>query len=103
MTKLIVGCGYLGERVARKWREAGHAVAVVTRSESRANVFRQQGFDAIVADVTRPATLRKLPVAQSVLFSVGFDRVSSDSIENVYVGGIKNLLAALPSETGRLI
>ena len=28
MTKLIVGCGYLGGRVARLWRAEGHAVVV---------------------------------------------------------------------------
>jgi nucleoside-diphosphate-sugar epimerase len=103
MSKLIVGCGYLGERVARKWREAGHAVAVATRSESRADMFRQRGYDAIVADVTRPDTLRNLPVAESVLFAVGFDRASNDSIEKVYAGGMKNLLATLSVDTGRLI
>jgi nucleoside-diphosphate-sugar epimerase len=103
MTKLIVGCGYLGERVAGKWREAGKAVVVMTRSANRADMFRQQGYDAIVADVTRPETLKNLPVAKSVLFAVGFDRATSDSIETVYAGGMRNLLAALPAETGRLI
>jgi nucleoside-diphosphate-sugar epimerase len=103
MTKLIVGCGYLGERVARRWRQAGNAVVVVTRSATRADTFRQQGCDAIVADVTRPETLRNLPVAESVLFAVGFDRATSDSIEAVYAGGMRNLLAALPGEMGRVI
>jgi nucleoside-diphosphate-sugar epimerase len=103
MTKLIIGCGYLGERVARRWREAGSAVAVVTRSKNRADAFRQQGIDAIVADVMQPETLEKLPVAECVLFSVGYDRATNDSIEAVYAGGMRNLLAALPAETGRLI
>jgi nucleoside-diphosphate-sugar epimerase len=103
MAKLVIGCGYLGSRVARKWLESGHAVAVVTRSEERAERFRQQGYEAVIADVTRPETLRNLPVAETVLFSVGFDRASNHSIERVYGGGMRNLLAALPAETGRLI
>jgi nucleoside-diphosphate-sugar epimerase len=103
MTKLIFGCGYLGERVARKWREAGHTVAVVTRSDSRAKEFRQAGYEAIVADVTRPETLTALPVAETVLFAVGFDRAGKHSIQQVYADGMSNVLAALPSETGRLI
>ena len=103
MTKLIFGCGYLGERVARKWREAGHTVAVVTRSDSRADVFRQTGYEVIVADITRPETLKRLPAAESVLFAVGFDRASKSSIQQVYADGMSNVLAALPSETGRLI
>src|SRR5436190_22654494 len=100
MTKLIFGCGYLGERVARKWREAGHTVAVVTRSDSRANAFRQAGYEAIVADVTRPETLKRLPVAESVLFAVGFDRAGKSSMQHVYADGISNVLGALPAETG---
>jgi nucleoside-diphosphate-sugar epimerase len=103
MTKLIIGCGYLGERVARKWREAGNAVVIMTRSANRADTFRQQGYDAIVADVTRPETLRNLPVAKTVLFAVGFDRGGSDSIEEVYAGGMRNVLASLSRETGRVI
>src|SRR5437868_11331885 len=103
MKKLIVGCGYLGSRVARKWREAGHEVTVVTRSAERAAQFQNQGYDAIVADVTEPATLSQLPEAETVLFAIGFDRTSGASIDHVYAGGLRNLLAALPSKTGRLI
>jgi nucleoside-diphosphate-sugar epimerase len=103
MTKLIFGCGYLGERVARKWRDAGNDVAVVTRSVGRANAFRQSGYEAIVADVTQPETLSQLPVADSVLFAVGFDRASEKSIQQVYADGMSNVLAALPAKTGRFI
>jgi nucleoside-diphosphate-sugar epimerase len=103
MTKLIFGCGYLGERVARRWHDAGNDVVVVTRSQSRANSYQQLGYKSIVADVTRPETLSRLPVADSVLFAVGFDRASEISIQQVYVGGMSNVLAALPAETGRLI
>jgi nucleoside-diphosphate-sugar epimerase len=103
MAKLVVGCGYLGARVARKWREYGHSVAMVTRSDERAEAFRQQGYDAIVADVTRTETLTKLPLAESVLFAVGFDRATSDSIEAVYAEGMRNLLAAISAETGRVV
>lgn len=103
MSKLIFGCGYLGERVARRWREANQEVCVVTRGEDRADEFRRQGFQVIVADITRPETLSDLPVADTVLFAVGFDRASEKSIYDVYSGGVRNVLSALPAETGRLI
>jgi nucleoside-diphosphate-sugar epimerase len=103
MTKLIVGCGYLGRRIARRWRDAGNTVAIVTRSEVRAEAFRRQGYRAIIADVTRPETLIQLPAAESLLFAVGFDRASQNSIHEVYAGGVRNLLAALPADTGRFI
>lgn len=103
MRKLIFGCGYLGERVARRWREMGHDVAVVTRSSARAASFAQQGYAVIIADVTRPETLKDLPTADTVLFAVGHDRDSDQPIETVYAGGMRNVLATLPENTGRYI
>lgn len=103
MTKLIFGCGYLGERVARRWREAGQDVVVVTRSAEKARALEQDGYQSLVADVTQPATLVKLPAAETVLFAVGFDRATGGSIEEVYAGGMRNVLAALPSSVGRFI
>jgi nucleoside-diphosphate-sugar epimerase len=103
MTKLIFGCGYLGERVAQRWHEAGREVAVVTRGEERAREFRRQGYQAIVADVTQPDTLTALPAAETVLFAVGCDRSAGQSLETVYAGRMRNVLAALPSATGRFI
>jgi len=106
MQKLIFGCGYLGERVARRWKSAGHEVAVVTRSQARAEQFRQNGYSAIVADVTRPETLGVLPASDSVLFAVGYDRspgAGKQSIDDVYAGGVRNVLSALPAGTRRFI
>ncbi len=103
MTRLIFGCGYLGERVARRWRDAGSSVVIATRSNGRAEAFRRQGYEAIVADVTQPETLAKLPVAENVLFAVGFDRSGQNSIHNVYAGGVRNLLSALSVDTGQFI
>src|SRR5262249_22657201 len=106
MNKLIFGCGYLGERVAQRWKSAGHTVTVVTRSQKRANQFQVARFAAIVADVTRPESLRNLPAADTVLYSVGYDRkstVPSSTIDEVYTGGVRNVLASLDSKAARFI
>ena len=103
MTKLIFGCGYLGQRVAQQWREAGEDVVVVSRNHERAERFKTEGYGAVVADVTQHTTLVGLPVAETALFAVGFDRSAGKSIEEVYAGGVRNVLAALPSDTGRFI
>jgi nucleoside-diphosphate-sugar epimerase len=103
MAKLIFGCGYLGHRVADRWLAAGETVYVVTRSAARAAEFRQQGLRPIVADVARGTGLAQLPVADTVLFAVGYDRTAGASIHAVYVDGLANVLAALPPETGRII
>jgi nucleoside-diphosphate-sugar epimerase len=103
MLKLIFGCGYLGERVARRWQEAGHDVAIITRSRERADHFQHDGYTAIVADVTQPESLRHLPSADTVLFAVGFDRGGGQTIDEVYAGGMRNVLAALPTGVKRFV
>ena len=37
-TRLVVGCGYLGTRVARRWLAAGDRVFGITRSQARGPV-----------------------------------------------------------------
>ena len=103
MNRLIFGCGYLGERVAKRWRDAGATVHVVTRSPERARQLADDGFLPLVADVRRPETLVDLPAAETILFSVGYDRSAKTSIAEVYAGGVKNVLAALPEAAGNFI
>lgn len=103
MSKLIVGCGYLGSRVARRWREAGHEVFVVTRDDEHARRFAQDGYRPIVADVLRPASLVGLPDAETVLYAVGYDRAAGVSIQQVFAAGLQSLLDALPGEPAKII
>ena len=101
--KLLFGYGYLGSRIAAKWRHAGDEVTVVTRSKEKAAELQNEGFKTIVAHVTDPQTLKLLPSAETVVYAVGFARPSSQSIRAVYEGGVQNVLAALSVDTGRFI
>jgi len=103
MAKLVIGCGYLGQRVAERWLRQGHEVFVVTRSRPRALEFTGAGLKPIVADVMRLNTLMGLPAAETVLYAVGYDSNQGHSIEEVYLLGLMNALNALPPETGRVI
>ncbi|MEO1496757.1 MAG: NAD-dependent epimerase/dehydratase family protein [Planctomycetota bacterium] len=101
--RLIFGCGYVGERAAALWQEAGDDVFAVTRSEARTTAFREQGWRPIIADVTDPASLNELPEADTVLFAVGYDRSVDASIAEVYAGGVAAVIEALPAGTGRFV
>ena len=103
MDKLIFGCGYLGRRVAQRWLAAGHRVYAVTRRAERATELAAEGLVPIVADVIDAGTLGGLPAAETVLFSVGYDRGAGHSIDRVYVEGLRAVLDALPSPAPRLI
>ncbi len=102
--KLVVGGGYVGHRVARRWQAAGHDVAMVTRSAARATQLAAEGIQPLVADVMDTATLRNLPHAQSVLFAVARDRQAPYTMHSLYVDGLRHLLdALLPSPPDRFL
>lgn len=99
-TRLIIGCGYLGMRIAQAWQQQGHRVFALTRS--RAETFRALGWEPLVGDITQPGTLPPWPEAATILYAVGMDRSSGRSFREVYVDGLRQVLTTLPRE-GRLI
>ncbi len=103
MPDVIFGCGYLGQRVAALWRDSGREVIAVTRTAERAAEFRQAGLIPFVADIQRPETLADLPVADRVLWSVGFDRMPGQSQEQVFVNGLRNVLGQTQNRCRRFL
>lgn len=94
--RLIIGCGYLGIRVARLWLSEASTVLATTRSQETAQEFRKQGLHPVIWDVLKPSGT--LPAADVIVYCVGFDRNSGHSMRDVYVDGLK---AALESLDGR--
>ena len=96
---LILGCGYLGSRVAALWQAERRRVVALTRG--RAAALTALGLEPLVGDVLDPASLR-LPEATTVLYAVGLDRSAGRSMRDVYVTGLRNVLSALP-RSGRFL
>ncbi len=106
MAKLVIGCGYLGQRLAAKWAEAGETVWALTRSAERAEEFQSRGWQPVVGDVTQPSvqeTLQNLPEVDTVLYAVGYDRGSGLSQREVYVDGLKNVLEMIAPRVRRFL
>ncbi|MHB8902217.1 MAG: NAD-dependent epimerase/dehydratase family protein [Thermoguttaceae bacterium] len=103
MRRLVIGCGYLGYRVARQWLSQGDEVAVVTRRRERADELRREGFRAVEADVSDRESLKGLPEAEHVLHAVGYDRAGSGSRREVIVEGLRNVLDSLSGGTERIV
>jgi len=101
--KLIIGCGYLGSRVAQRWLNNGFRVAGVVRRPEHAEELARQGIVLIVADVTQPSTLDRLPPAATVLCSVGYDSRSETTRQQVYVDGLRAVLDRLSDDVLRII
>jgi nucleoside-diphosphate-sugar epimerase len=91
---LILGCGYLGRRVASRWVASGRKVAALSRRNEAA--LAEFGVKPIVGDVLDPASLHMLPTASTVLYAVGMDRTTGNLMRDVYVGGLGNVLDTLP-------
>jgi nucleoside-diphosphate-sugar epimerase len=91
---LVIGCGYLGRRVAAAWRERGRTVYALTRG--RVAELAAAGCVPVIGDVTNPSGLKHLPHVETVLYAVGRDRAAGASMRDVYVTGLSNVLAALP-------
>lgn len=90
---LILGCGYLGKRLAA--RCAGQ-VFVTTRSPTRAEEFRAADLKPILCDVTEPDSLAVLPNVETVYYCIGLDRSAGKPMRAVYVDGLRHVLDKLP-------
>jgi len=62
---LIIGCGDVGERLVRRYRQQAQFYAL-TRSATRAAHLRELGVTPIVGDLDRPETLLRLPRVNGV-------------------------------------
>jgi nucleoside-diphosphate-sugar epimerase len=100
--RLIIGCGYLGKRVATRWLAAGDTVYATTRSQDHADQFEAMGLHPLLGDVTAAANaaegLPELPTVDTALWAVGFDRTAAASYEDVHVTGLQRLLDRLPGQ-----
>lgn len=101
MRRLVLGCGYLGLRVARLWKGAGDEVFALTRSAEHAATFEQEGISAVRGDVTDRSSLAALPDVDTVVWAVGLDRAAGHTQHAVYVDGLKNAFDALRGRARR--
>ena len=102
MRRLVIGCGFLGERVARCWRDAGDEVYATTRG-GRADALSRAWLRPLTLDVTQGPALGTLPVVDTVVFAVGRARRSDVTMFDIHVRGLRAVLDALPESTGRVI
>lgn len=101
--KLIIGCGYLGLRVAALWEAAGDEIVALTRSAERAATWRARGWTALVGELGQPDQLPAFPTVDTLLFAVGFDRSGGFDQRAIYVEGLHAVLKTLQGRVGRVI
>jgi nucleoside-diphosphate-sugar epimerase len=65
--------------------------------------LRSFGIEPVLGDILEPASLAGLPLVESVLYAVGYDRHGGRSKRDVYVAGVENVLHAIVGKARRLI
>jgi len=85
MRNLIVGCGFVGSRLAGLLVERGESVVAVTRSG-----VSIEGVESLERDVTNPSL--ELPEADRVFYLVGAGARDVDAYRKAYVEGMRNTL-----------
>jgi nucleoside-diphosphate-sugar epimerase len=103
VTTLIIGCGYLGQRVGALLRQQGDRVFGTVRSPGRASIIGAFGVEPVIADVLSVDSLARLPEADRVFYCVGFDRAAGSSMRTVYVDGLQNVLYRLRHTVTRFV
>lgn len=98
MRVLIVGCGYVGLPLGAELARQGHEVFGLRRSHAAEAELRAAGLNPVIADITKPATLSKLPGPFDwVVNCVSSSRGGTEEYREVYLQGTRNLLEWLAS------
>ncbi|MDZ7851529.1 MAG: SDR family oxidoreductase [Halomonas sp.] len=88
-TTLILGCGDIGMALGRDLLEAGHRV-VGARRNLRA--LEGSGLEAVAVDLSDPATLTRLPDADTLVYAVSADRFDEAAYRAAYLDGLTAVL-----------
>lgn len=101
MKVLLIGCGFVGERAADLFHEAGHEVIGITHSaESAARLSALKAWRVLACDVSSSASVTALRAetgaVEAFIHCASSSKGGAEMYQAVYVDGMKHLLAAYP-------
>lgn len=94
---LIVGCGYVGQALAKYYLTLKHEVFALQR-----HPVAVAGVTNLLGDVAH-IQLTDLPVFDAVFYLVAADHSSDEAYQHAYVHGIQNLLKQLKQSSTRIL
>ena len=96
MRVLIVGCGYVGVSLGAELVRLGHEVFGLRRSAAAATELKHAGIQPLLADITQPATLAKLPCEFDWVVNCAASGCGGAAdYRKIYLEGNRNLIAWL--------
>lgn len=81
---LILGSGSIGFALAKELRESNKAVVIVDKDEAKVETFREEGFEAIVGDISDSELVNTIDLRNvvAILFLSSDNEANRQGIEN---------------------
>lgn len=88
------GTGFIGQNLLRELKKEGSSVRCLARTEEKAEVCRERGFEAVTGDITERESLKGvLEGIETVVHLVGIiEEQGKITFEKVHVEGTRNLV-----------
>ena len=100
MRLAIIGCGYVGSRVARLWHEAGNDVTVTTTSPNKITALQTISDRVVILMGNDSDTLQRVISDRDVvLLSIGSKQRTPEVYRQTYLETAQNLVAAVKAGT----
>ena len=89
----VIGCGYVGMRVAAKLATQGHQVYGIRRFISNPKLFNSAGITPLSIDITQPKQLHRIPDSvRWIVNAVSSSRRGVDAYRKVYLEATQSLI-----------
>jgi nucleoside-diphosphate-sugar epimerase len=93
MRVLIIGTGYIGLPLGAELARRGHDVSGLRRNQSAADALRAANLKPLLADITQPGELAKLPCDFDwVVNCVASGGGGAEEYRRVYLEGMRNVI-----------
>jgi nucleoside-diphosphate-sugar epimerase len=100
---LVVGCGYLGMRIARLCISRNTMVYALTRKQDKVSSFTEHGIHPVVQDWYESEGWPLLPEFDAAFVCVSHAAVTGIDPVETHVKGLENLLRSLAATPSRIV
>jgi len=92
---LVVGAGYVGKAIIKAYAEKKQRVYGLVKSEDSAEAIESLGGIAMVADLQKSETLKKIPPAHFIVVCPAPEERTENAYRCIYVDGVGHFLRAI--------
>ncbi len=91
----VLGMGYTGMAIAKYFKSKNQRVYGIIRNPERKETLEKKEIIPVLADITKPETLKKIPAAHFIVIAVSPDSRDEESYRKIYLEGVRNFIEAI--------